>query len=211
MTETKRVPGPAYRVETARLVLRCWHPEDAPLLKAALDANVEHLKPWMPWAHAEPEELQTKIDRLRLFRGNFDLGRDFVYAVFDPAETHVLGGSGLHTRVGEAAREIGYWVHVDHIRQGYATELSAALTRVAFDVDGVERVEIHCDPKNTASASVPRKLGFAHDATLRARMKTHDGSPRDAMIWSLLADEYPSTPCASIDIRAFDAAGRRIL
>ena len=211
MTETKRIPGPAYRVETPRLVLRCWQPEDAPLLKAAVEASAEHLKPWMPWAHAEPEELQTKIDRLRRFRGDFDQGRDFVYAVFNPPETQVLGGSGLHTRVGEGAREIGYWVHVDHIRQGYATELSAALTRIAFEVDDVERVEIHCDPGNAASASVPRKLAFALDATLRARAKTHDGSPRDTMVWSLLADEYPSTPCAKIDLRALDAAGRRIL
>ena len=211
MTETKRIPGPAYRVETPRLVLRCWQPEDAPLLKNAIDASVEHLKPWMPWAHEEPEELQTKIDRLRRFRGNFDLGRDFVYAVFDSTESEVLGGSGLHTRVGEGAREIGYWVHVDHLRQGYATELSAALAHVAFEIDKVERVEIHCDPANAASASVPRKLGFAHDATLRARTKTHDGNPRDTMVWSLLAEEYPSTPCAQVDIRAFDAAGRRIL
>ena len=211
MTETKRVPGPAYRVETPRLVLRCWHPEDAPLLKAAVEASVEHLKPWMPWAHAEPEELQTKIDRLRRFRGDFDQGRDFVYAVFNPSETAVLGGSGLHTRVGEGAREIGYWVHVDHLRQGHATELSGALTRIAFEVDDVERVEIHCDPANTASASVPRNLGFAHDATLRARTKTPDGSPRDTMVWSLLANEYASTPCAAMALRAFDAAGRRIL
>ena len=31
--------GPAYRIHTQRLVLRCWQPTDAPLLKAAIDAT----------------------------------------------------------------------------------------------------------------------------------------------------------------------------
>ena len=47
--------GPAYRIHTQRLVLRCWQPTDAPLLKAAIDANLEHLRPWLPWAQYEPD------------------------------------------------------------------------------------------------------------------------------------------------------------
>ena len=47
--------GPAYRIHTQRLVLRCWQPTDAPLLKAAIDASLEHLRPWLPWAQHEPK------------------------------------------------------------------------------------------------------------------------------------------------------------
>src|SRR5262249_30275074 len=124
--------GPAYRIHTHRLVLRCWLPTDAPLLKAAIDANLEHLRPWMPWAQYEPEELQTKIERLRRWRGEFDLGHDFAYGIFNHAETQVLGSSGLHTRVGTEAREIGYWVHQDHINQGFANEGTAGLAKSAL-------------------------------------------------------------------------------
>jgi RimJ/RimL family protein N-acetyltransferase len=53
--------GPAYRIHTQRLVLRCWHPTDAPLLKAAIDASLEHLRPWLPWAQYEPTDLHRKI------------------------------------------------------------------------------------------------------------------------------------------------------
>jgi len=53
-------PGPAYRIHTSRLVLRCWHPQDAPLLKAAIDTNLEHLRPWdvvgPVRAHRPPQE-----------------------------------------------------------------------------------------------------------------------------------------------------------
>jgi len=202
---------PAYRVCTQRLVLRCWNPADAPLLKEAIDASLDHLRPWMPWANQEPTDLTVKMETLRHFRGNFDLGRDFVYGVFDPTETRVLGGTGLHTRVGPGALEIGYWIHAQHIKQGLATELSAALTRVAFEIHKVRRVEIHCDAANLRSAAVPRKLGYTLEATLRERIEGSDGQWHDSMIWTLLRDGYRNSPAATADLRAYDALGRRLL
>jgi RimJ/RimL family protein N-acetyltransferase len=77
----------------------------------------------------------------------------------------VLGGTGLHTRAGAGTGEIGYWVHKDYINQGLATEATAALTKVAFLIERVARVEIHCDPNNVRSAAVPRKLRFCQGAT----------------------------------------------
>jgi RimJ/RimL family protein N-acetyltransferase len=199
--------GPAYRVETARLVVRCWSPADAALLKAAVDESLDHLRPWMPWARHEPTELAVKVQLLREFRGKFDLGDDFVYGIFDRDESRVLGGSGLHVRSGPAVREIGYWIHADRIGQGLATEAAGALTRVAIEVEGIPRIEIRCDPANMASARVPEKLGFRHEATLRQVLTAPDGSPRDAMVWALLADEYPASPVAAIELSAYDAAG----
>lgn len=204
--------GPAYRIVTRRLVIRCWNPADAPLLQTAITESLEHLRPWMPWAHSEHQEtLETKVQRLRSFRAAFDLDRDYIYGIFGADEREVVGGTGLHTRAGEGAREIGYWIHAHHVRKGFATETAAALTRVAFEVDRMRRVEIHCDPANQVSASVPRKLGFSHDATLRARALTVDGKPRAAMIWSLLSEEYPAAPAATAKLEAFDALGRRLL
>lgn len=111
--------------------------------------------------------------RLRHFRALFDMDKDYVYAIFNQEETQVLGGSGLHTRLGKDVREIGYWIHIDHINQRYATETSAALTKVAFEIEGMDRVEIHCSPENPASATVPRKSDSCMkppcDAAVRSR------------------------------------------
>ncbi|MCX7671857.1 MAG: GNAT family N-acetyltransferase [Anaerolineae bacterium] len=200
--------GPAYRVVTPRLVLRCWQPADAPLLKVAVDISIEHLRPWMPWAANEPTDLDAKIALLRRWRGQFDLGQDFVYGIFNRTETEVLGSTGLHTRAGPAAREIGYWVRADRLNRGIATEAAAALTRVAFEVEGVDRVEIHCDAENVRSAAVPRKLGFMHEATLRKRR--FGDKLRDTMVWTLFADEYPASAAARVPIAAFDVIGRQI-
>lgn len=204
------MPGPAYRVVTPRLVLRCWNPVDAPLLSDAIDRSLEHLKPWMPWAHEEPVALEERVRLLRKFRARFDLGTDFVYGIFDPREKEVYGGTGLHTRIGEGMREIGYWIRQDVAGRGLATEATAALVRVAFEVDQVRRVEVRCDPANEASLRVPRKLGFVHEATLRSQSEDERGNPRDTMIWGLIRQDYERTPCAKAEAAAFDAIGTRL-
>jgi RimJ/RimL family protein N-acetyltransferase len=203
--------GPAYRVQTERLVLRCWEPTDAPRLSEAIERSLDHLRPWMPWAHHEPEPLDDKVQRLRRFRADFDGDRDYIYAILDASGTEVLGGTGLHPRIGEGGRELGYWIHAEHVRRGYATEAAAALTRVAFEVDGMRRVEIRCDPANVPSAAVPARIGFTHEATLRHHSLSVDGAPRDTMIWGLAAADFPRTPAASTALEAYDALGRRIL
>jgi RimJ/RimL family protein N-acetyltransferase len=199
----------AYRIQTARLVVRCWNPADAPLLKAAIDASIDHLLPWMPWASLEPTEVDAKIALIRNWRAEFDTDKDYVYGIFDRDETTVLGGTGLHARIGKNAREIGYWVRAHAINRGIATETAAALTRVGFEILGLDRVEIHCDVRNVRSAAVPRKLGFVHEADLRRRSIATDG-PADSMIWTMFADEYPASPAARVEIEAFDALGHRL-
>jgi RimJ/RimL family protein N-acetyltransferase len=202
---------PAYRILTSRLVLRCWEPGDAALLKAAIDISREHLKPWMPWANGDPEGLNTVIQRLRSFRGQFDLDQNYVYGIFNGDESQVLGGTGLHPRVGESGIEIGYWIHVDAIGKGFATETAGALTRVGFEIHHLDRVEIHCDLANTASAAIPPKLGFKFEATLQRRMKMAENVWRDTMIWTLFAADYPQSPAAAIAVEAFDVVGNKMM
>ena len=203
--------GPAYRIETERLVLRCFDPRDAAALKAAVDASLDHIRPWIPWARDEPQTLDQKVELLRQYRGKFDLGQDRLYGIFDRTESELLGGTGLHDRVGEGARELGYWIAERHARKGFTTEATTALVRIAFEIDLLERVEIHCEPENEASVAVARKLGFQHDGTLRARLPRREGPPAACMTWSMLRAEFPESPCARSHSSAFDAIGRRIL
>jgi RimJ/RimL family protein N-acetyltransferase len=200
-----------YRIETERLVLRCWQPDDAGILKEAIDSSLEHLRPWMPWTEHEPQSVEAKAERLRVFRGEFDLDRDHVYGILSRDERTAIGSSGLHTRLDAGGLEIGYWIRASHVGRGLATEAASALVKVAFEIAKVERVEIHCRPDNVASAAVPRKLRFTHEATRREVSRDADGAPCDSMVWTLLAREYPESPASKTAIAAYDVLGQRRL
>jgi RimJ/RimL family protein N-acetyltransferase len=202
--------SPVYRIQTPRLQIRCYQPTDAAALKAAIDANLDHLRPWMPWAHDEPTTLATKVSFLRRTRGRFDLDVDLMYGVFDPKGLQVLGGSGLHDRVGDRAREIGYWIHHEQGGKGLATEVAAALTKVGFEIMGLERIEIHCDPANHASARVAEKLGYTLEVIRRKVDRDVKGNPRNQMLFTMLAEEFPTSPFADIALESFDVAGERL-
>lgn len=200
----------AYRVVTDRLVLRCWSPEDAPALRAALDACDAHLRPMIPFMKDEPRSLQQTAEWLRGHRAAFDLRQMYRYAVFDRHEQNLLGENMLLARVAPGGLEIGYWTHKDAVGKGIATEATCAMIRVAFDIEKVERLEIMCAPENKASASIPKRLGFTHEATLKRRAPDSEGDVRDLMVWSLFAEDYPSTPAAGIAFRAYDCMGEII-
>lgn len=209
-----RVPSgegrwPAFRIETPRVTMRPWEPSDTHALLATQAHNRDHLLPWMLWARELPpvDELLARIVEWQRLCW---LGRDVVYGVFSP-EGKVIGGTGFHDRVGEGAREIGYWVDRDHGGQGYVTDWCAALVRVAFEVLELDRLEIHCDPENVRSAAVAQRLGFRHEATLARRTIGIDGLPRDAMIWTMFEEEFARSARALTEVRAWDAVGRRLI
>jgi RimJ/RimL family protein N-acetyltransferase len=199
-----------YRIETDRLVIRCYEPADAEPLRISTAANKEHLATFMPWAHLEPQTIEDKATLIRRFRGNFDLGNEFVYGIFDPDSGRIVGGSGLHPRGEPGTLEIGYWIDKDHVGRGFATEAAAALVRAAFELFAIGRVDLRCDPRNAASARVAEKLGFVREGLLRQRLPWHDGTRRDALYWSLLSHEYPHTIAARAPYDAFDFLGRRV-
>lgn len=139
-------------------MLRRWTVDDAPALHEAVLASVEHLRPWMAWVAHEPMTLAERRGRIATWDEAWRAGGDVVYGAW--RDGVVVGGSGLHRRIGEGGLEIGYWVHVDHVGQGVATAVARAATAAAFTVAGIDRVEIHHDVANRASGRVPDKLGY---------------------------------------------------
>lgn len=148
------------RLTTARTLLRAWQPDDVPALKAALDRNKEHLQPWIPWATGEDTPLETVTARVKAFVDDFAADRNWIYGIFSPDGSSILGGTGLHDRIGPGGLEVGYWIDRGHINRGLGGEVAGALTDLAFGDPAVERVEMHIDARNLASARIPARLGF---------------------------------------------------
>jgi RimJ/RimL family protein N-acetyltransferase len=72
-------------------------------------------------------------------------------------------------------------------------------------------VEIRVDPANEASLRIPRALGFTEEATLRRRLPAGEGEPaRDAVVFTLFAEELDGLPVDGTAIEAYDVLGRSI-
>lgn len=193
-------------VRTPRLVLRRQRPEDAPLIKEAVDTSLAHLRAAVAWAQAEPTPLPALAERLAGSAAAFDAGEAWAFAILDAAETRALGGAGLEPAesalaalVGPNAVEAGYWLRADATGHGYATEATAALAELAFARLGARRVVVCHDPANAASGGVPRRLGFrclgmVPEAVLPGR-RAADGSVRaGTMVWVLDAPAATAAP-----------------
>ena len=138
--------------------LRRWIPADAPVLHELIGRNVEHLRPRMPWIALEPQTVVERRQLIEKWDREWAAGGDVVFAI--RRDRVALGACGLHRRLGPHGLEIGYWVDGGHQGQGIATSAAAALTSLAFTVPDIDRVEIHHDVTNLASARIPQKLGY---------------------------------------------------
>lgn len=136
--------------------VRHWREEDAEALAEAVEASADHLRPWMPWVGGGPQTAEERRGWIASLEG----GADELFGIFEGDD--VVGGCGLHHRVGAGGLEIGYWTHAAHTRKGFATEAAAQLVALAFSDPAIDRVEIHHDRANAASRGVPAKLGFEH-------------------------------------------------
>lgn len=175
---------------TARLVLRRWCADDAVRLEPILEANVAHLKPWIPERVAEPAPVARLRERLEGFSSAFDEGREWRYAIFTHGVHELLGEVGLFPRAATGRvpfeladrLEIGYFLRHDATGQGFATEAARAALEIAMAL-GVTRVEIRCDERNVPSAAVPRRLGFQLADTLVEPPASPEDAPSRLQVW----------------------------
>lgn len=152
------------RIDLDDVVLRTYTPDDVPALARSMAETYDQLHPWLSWA--TPEGITEDACR-RFVEATVSqraAGTDFNFGIFPNSSTddgsRVLGACGLHDRIGPGVLEIGYWLHVDATGKGLMTRVAGALTDLALSRPDIERVEIHCDETNLASAAVPRRLGY---------------------------------------------------
>ncbi|HEY4319921.1 MAG TPA: GNAT family protein [Gemmatimonadales bacterium] len=181
---------PPSEIRTARLLVRAWQPGDAPMLKQVVDANLVHLQRWMPWAMHEPSPPEVVAERVTQFADAFSAGIEWLYGIFAPDGNDLLGGCGLHPRIGPSGLEMGYWLAAEQTGKGFATEAAGALTGAALALPGIDHTEIRCDPWNLASAAVPRRLGYRLVEQLRHDAVTPAGAPRDTMVWRMTREDF---------------------
>ncbi|MFF2885794.1 GNAT family N-acetyltransferase [Paenibacillus sp. NPDC057967] len=155
------------RFESERLIIRAPLLDDGPLVNAAVQASIDELRPWMPWARNVPTEEQSEVIS-RQGRIHYLERSDLRMYVIHKETGQFIGSSGLH-RIDWQARkfEIGYWLNTPHSGQGYMTEAVERITEFAIQELQANRIEIRIDASNERSIRVAERLGFTLEGTLR--------------------------------------------
>ena len=138
--------------------LRVLVPDDAGAVAAAVGTNLDHLRPWMPWANDRSADPAFQRARIRGLAALAASGSEWQYGLF--ADGDFLGSFGLMTRRGPGILEIGYWLCADATGTGRATRAASALADIGAAADGIDELWIVCDEANLRSAAVALRCGF---------------------------------------------------
>jgi len=171
--------------------LRRWRVTDVDVLHRVVNESLPHLRPWMVWAAGDYDH-DAAADFLARCERGWSTGEAYSYAITVAGE--VAGGCGLERRIGPGALEIGYWLHPAHTGRGLVTYAAAALVEQAFELAGIERVQIWHDAANTASAGVPRRLGFTEiDRRTPPRYPLTSAEVGIDVVWELTRDRFAAS------------------
>ena len=85
--------------------------------------------------------------------------------------------------------EVGWAIHPDFWRQGYAVEAARPLLALAFDTLGAHRVIAFAHAENYASRRVMEKLGMRQEGLLRETFRWRGGWA-DEVVYGLLEREW---------------------
>jgi RimJ/RimL family protein N-acetyltransferase len=151
----------------------------------------ESIWTWMPWRMKERADMEAVV------MGQVEMTRDGSgqgFAVLHRATGRVCGATAYLNVAAWARRlEIGAtWLGPVWQRTGVNTDAKATLLTHAFEVLGANRVEFKTDAANQRSRSALLRIGAVEEGTLRHHMVRPDGSRRDSVYFSVIAEEWPS-------------------
>lgn len=170
---------------TERLLIRKPLPGDGKNVYEAIQASLNELKPWMPFAHMN-QTVQDVEANIRDSIAKFITREDLRLHLFNKETGEFIGSSGLHRINWDIPKfEIGYWIDTRFTGKGYITESTEAITKFAFTELNAKRVEIRCDSRNTKSRAIPEKLGFTLEGILKNEgISVESKEPRDTCVFA---------------------------
>jgi len=158
-----------------------------PLAAAAADGRL-----WELWYVSVPAPEATSKYVADALNGQTD-GHMLPWVVRDTTTGAIIGSTRYHDIVANIDRvEIGYtWYAQSRQRTHVNTTCKLLLLAHAFDTLGCQVVGLRTDPFNFRSQHAIERLGARKDGVIRHYGVRRDGSPRDIVIYSILASEWP--------------------
>ena len=176
------------QIETDRLILRApLQAGDGNVVNQAIKDSINELKQWLSLYQEIPTVEEIEII-LRNAHIDFLKRESFRYLIFHKGTNDFIGTASLHRINWKISKcEIGYWISSRFSGNGYMIEAVSELTNLGFEQLEFRRIEIRCESTNFKSRSIPEKLGFELEGTLRNDDLSADGSKlTDICIYSII-------------------------
>jgi ribosomal-protein-alanine N-acetyltransferase len=163
-------------LETERLVLREWTPEDVDVLfKMCSDAEtMRHIGDGKAWQGVERARLW--LERVTTAYAERGYGP---WAVVEKATGKVVGSCGFSYIAALSEIDFGYVFAREHWGRGFATEAARAAFRDGFERLGFEEVTANTDVEHSVSRRVLEKLGFEYRGPRR-----YEGDEADSAFYT---------------------------
>jgi RimJ/RimL family protein N-acetyltransferase len=179
---------PEQPIETARLTLRAFTPDDLG------DVYAYHSRPEVArYLHWEARDLrQVRLALAEQCRETtLDAEGDWLtFAVVWREAGRVVGEVGLKWLSREHRQgETGFVFNPDYQGRGLATEAAECMLAVGFESLGWHRIIGCCDARNRASARLMERIGMRREAHLR-HSEMVKGEWTDELVYAILAHEW---------------------
>jgi ribosomal-protein-alanine N-acetyltransferase len=173
-------------IQTERLLLRPWDPNDADAVYAyASDPEVARYMFW----HRHESVADAHFFLNEIVAEGYDKGW-FSYALCSLELPELaIGGVSLEWKPEEhQVMELGYVLARDHWGKGYVPEAARTLLGHAFSTTPVERVFAPIFSENVKSRRAAEKIGLTLEGVLRSSLSLR-GRRWDQSIYSLLRSD----------------------
>ena len=172
-------------LESARLILRRFRPDDAAVLSAyRSDPSVARYQGWMP---PVPPDAAARLVAEFAVGDPWQPGW-FQYAIEHRAQQCLIGdiGTRLHDNMMQA--DLGFTLAAEWQGQGYATEAVRTVIDYLFG-KGLHRISAECDARNERSARLLERAGFRREG-YRPAYTWLKGEWTDDILFGLLAGQW---------------------
>jgi RimJ/RimL family protein N-acetyltransferase len=158
------------------------------LIAAAADGRL-----WELWFTSVPTAEETAAYITGALAGQRE-GHMLPWAVRELDSGTIVGTTRYHDILPSVDRvEIGWtWYSASRQRSHVNAACKLLLLSHAFDALGCQVVGLRTDNFNFPSQRAIEALGAKKDGVLRHHFRRRDGSVRDSVMYSILADEWPA-------------------
>ncbi|PDY83033.1 GNAT family N-acetyltransferase [Bacillus cereus] len=123
----------------------------------------------------------------------YGAGKDLPFVVVDQKKNEIAGSTRLYNiSVEDKIVELGQtWYDPSVQRTSINTECKYMLLEYAFEKLHMLRVQIKTDVRNEKAQRAIERLGAVKEGVLRNERKLPSGHVRDAVVYSVIASEWP--------------------